>query len=76
MSEVPHLAAVENLIQRLASLNMQVSRLETILQEERASTECWRYLARADDDVFNALANLRTAHQAIRKAHICKGEPQ
>jgi hypothetical protein len=68
MSEVPHTETIEHLIQRLASLCMHVMGFKDKLFDDNTSLEYRRHLARVEDDIFNALAHLRSLHGSIRKA--------
>jgi hypothetical protein len=69
MPEAPHTETVEHLIQRLASLCMHVMGFkDKLLDDGEHNLEYRRHLARVEDDIFNALAHLRSLHGSIRKA--------
>jgi hypothetical protein len=67
MPEASHTETVEHLMQRLASLCMHVTGFKEKLFDDNTSLEYRRHLARVEDDIFNALAHLRSLHGSIRK---------
>ena len=71
MSKSPHTETVEQLLHKSASLCMHVMRFkDRLLGDPIPVLEYRRHLNRVEDDIFNALAHLRSFHGSIEREAI------